>query len=400
MTGPWQAHTRKGLDGITHSKHPRAGHGFVAPAAQSKLDFTRAELCASMAMTNALSGLSGPAAISLAHAMSQLVTDHVDDIPATPLRFLDSLNYLADSTRSYFSACIGTGIADRYALALGYRFRCNSRELIPSGRAGDFLYDGSPLPPNCAVMVEAKGSLQGNLSFSLFKQKVQQGYVGQVEPHVGKTYPTPIGHSLTIAHGYAVGCAAKVPRADAIAYVIETAHAGIGPPHGDSLSGSADVALGNYQGVATLLGDELLHQAIYEARGGDSSKGVARTRRRHQIRWRGHDFIVFDDSETTDRSRRRDSSKSRVPRLRFAIWLPAYEAILKNLADKSAIWRMPEVPRVLVDSELNDGGAVLPDGLALLPPWYDESASDQTSPRMPKPAFEPVLEAALNEKSG
>src|ERR1044071_9251883 len=118
MTRPWQSFTPKGLNGITHKVRARIGHRFIAPRPLRKLSFTRAQLCASMAITNALSGLSPVAAKSLAQAMAQLVTDHVDDDPPVSLQFQHSIGHLADSARAFLASCIGTGFADQYTLAL------------------------------------------------------------------------------------------------------------------------------------------------------------------------------------------------------------------------------------------------------------------------------------------
>jgi hypothetical protein len=383
MTHPWQAHTRKDLDGITHRPRSRANHVFVAPAARNKLGFSQAELCASMAMTNALSGLSAAAASSLAQAMSQLVTDHVDNDPPTPLRFLDSVARLADNARTFFSSCVGTGIADQYALALGYRFRCNSREFIPKGRAGDFLYDGPPVPTNSAVM----GSLRASLNPTAFWRTVDQGYVAQVEPHIDQTYSSLTGQALTIVHGYAIGCAAQVPLVDAIGHVVETAPAGGGPiPPGISASDphptSAAIALGNYEGVATLMGDEVLLRAIQDARQGRELKNRGRSILTRPIMWRGELFYEFEDEAGASGTRPADADPYlyRMPRPRFALWAPIFRALHSNLRELPKVWTIPVVPESLRSNEVKDGGAVLPDGFALLPPWFEREALEYAAP--------------------
>lgn len=383
MPNPWQSQTRKDIDGITHRPRPRAGHLFVAPAPRTKLTFSQAELCASMAMTNALSGMSSAAARSLAQAMSQLVTDHVEDDPPDSLQFLDSVAQLADNARTFFSSCIGTGIADTYALALGYRFRCNSRELIASGRAGDFVYDGPPVPANEAVMIEAKGSLQANLNTAAFWRTVDQGYVGQIEPHIGSTWTLRDGQVLTIVHGYAVGCAAQVPLVDAIGHVVETASPGAGTGGSDDRRTNAQIAIGNYLGVATLMGDEVLQDSLANARRGVRLDDRGRSLQTRTITWRGERFVMFDDEEKQGR-RRRDATDAylfRMPPPRFALWEPMFRALQAHLATLPTEWELPAVPAALRSGDFNDGGAVLPDGSALLPPWFQEETDDRVTPQ-------------------
>ena len=349
-----------------------------------------------MAMGNALSGLSGPAAISLAQAMSQLMTDHVDDDPPTALRFQNSVSRLADNARTFFSSCIGTGVADQYALALGYRFRCNSRELIPTGRAGDFIYDGPPVPTNSAVMIEAKGSLQANLNTAAFWRTVDQGYIGQVEPHIGQTYPLANGSGLTIVHGYAVGCAAQVPLVDAIGHVVETVSAtgGSSPPGATVATGSsAQIALGNYQGIATLMGDDVLLRAIEDAKHGQRLKDRGRSPQTRRFTWRGESFFMFEGEESLAAVHPDDTGGyiSRMPPPRFAMWGKVFLSLLSNLQRLPEVWTMPEVPAALRSNEFNDGGAVLPDGLALLPPWFEHEVLDRAPP-LTVPLFPIVVE--------
>lgn len=385
MAPPWRASTRKDLQFITRKPFARKGHAFIAPAPVANLNFSRADLTLSMAMTSALSGATTSLKNSLNSAMAQFVTDHVDDVAPQYLQFLDTVDLLADSTRTYFSSCIGAGFADLYATKLGYRFRCNSRELkLPLGRVGDFLYDGRGVPAGSAVMVEAKGSLRINFSSRTFKNMVEGGYTGQVRRHVGKTYATNNrGSSLNIVHGYAVGCGGGISAKNplpAIGHVAETAPSGGGggggggsgargsgsggstrPSQPSRSRGNATVVLGNFRAVATLLGTPDLLDLIDRARIGERVHLERLPGSLERVPFREQAFLQARNPPGGNR-------------LRFAIWQPMLESLLTNLANDGDEWEMPDVPDALFGAQYADGvqGALQADGLALLPQQYDD----------------------------
>jgi hypothetical protein len=98
MSSPWQGQTIKDVQGITHARRVRPGNLLAPPPPASSVQFTRDGLCASIAVTSTLSGVSAAVSKSLALATAQFVTDHVDDGPAYPLQFFSSVLLLADST--------------------------------------------------------------------------------------------------------------------------------------------------------------------------------------------------------------------------------------------------------------------------------------------------------------
>ncbi len=334
--------------------------------------------------------------------MRYFVTDHVDDVAPSDLHFLESVESLGDSTRSYFSSCVGAGIADLYARQLGYRFNCNSREVqVPSKtQLGDYLYCGGPTHGNEVVMVEAKGSLQRSFYETTFKSIVDDGYTNQVAPHVGQTYSNRVnGRALTIVHGYAVGCGGELsPHTPSamIGHVVETepatgrsggryaGKAPIGPGDGSGLMpdpaqapspATSTVVLGNYRAVAKLLGDAKLVEMVESVRSGQRLREARLPEALTLTEFRGGEFYAVTDDDFPARfphSGHEEPPGSGTELLRFAIWAPMLHSLLENLGNDREIWEMPAIPARLRRVGHDDGGAVHADGLALLPQRFED----------------------------
>jgi hypothetical protein len=395
MATPWQSTTVKDIHGIGHGYQAPSPAPvpatFKVPAPQTSLSFTAAQLQGSMAIAMVLSHAGTTRSASVGANTADFLADFIDDLPPIDLEMVKDVEVLSDVGRTFLSSLFGAAIADQYMLALGYRYRCNSREVIAAGVAGDYLYDGLSAVNSYVVMAEAKGSIVSSGRKVLIAGTVRRGYRRQVEPHVGQSYPIKVG-SIDVVHGYCVGAGAAAGGGAAVGHVEETGIPVVAatPSQGAGLPGAGDpqrsshlsVALQNFAGVTALVNSPTNSESLkqYVATG----EPVQLIRREFsEITYRGEQFLAPLDERQ---------------HYGYALWAPIFDRLREitidplDKGDRVALFPVP--PEELTMGG-EDGGAVLPDGLAVLPKHFYQNRSGPEPERRFKLKFAKSFDYAM-----
>jgi len=299
MAPPWQAGTTKAINGITSGMSaPASGLNvqFRAPAMATRLQFRGVDLFASIARTTALGGAPPQLLQALAAAAGAPISVLVDDA-GQDFSVTTDVNFLADETRTNFSARLGTGIADQYMTALGYVWRANARSIIPTGPAADFVYDGGPTNNLGAVLCEAKGSVARLVSRATVSSTATSGYRNQVSHHVGTTPST-----YPILHGYAVSFGTMPGSTSSIVHVEQTAVAAlvggqVPGPVGPTSQANAVIALTNFRDAFALANARTTVRMIDAVLGHHMDAFKERPSQRYGTIVLGEDEYLFGDEE-------------------------------------------------------------------------------------------------------
>jgi hypothetical protein len=130
--------------------------------------------------------------------MARLIERYVDDV-ADEFAITADADNLKDYVKSYFAGTVGAGLAYLAMINEGYVWS-DHFENVGGGnsatkRQPDYVFTG---PSTGLALMEAKGTRSATTS--AFGKTVQDGYKGQVEPHLGH----PVG-GQTAVRGYAIG---------------------------------------------------------------------------------------------------------------------------------------------------------------------------------------------------
>lgn len=376
MATPWQGATIKQLTNIGYLAQPlpagRSAPGFSAPTHQKDIQFDAAQLKGSMAVAMVLASASAARSsagatlsASVAANIASFLADFVDDSrPPDNLEIVRDVEILSDVGRTFLSSLFGAAVADQYMLALGYRFRCNSREIIGAGVAGDYLYDGISSNSSEVSMAEAKGSVVSFGKKLFIAGTARRGYRRQVEHHVGNSYPTGGGGVVHVVHGYCIGAGAIAGGGAAIGHVVETGassaaavpgNVGGGAPSGSSRA-TAAIVLRNYAAAFSLLNSPGTAELLTR---------FAATGKQARIQASEFGEIAYRDQPFMTAAQDRAN-------LGYALWKPVFDQLRHLVRGEFSLEK--DIELKLPEQDLlrrsNDGGAVLPDGLAVLPPDF------------------------------
>ena len=186
-----------------------------------------------------------------------LVEPYVNDLDPD-FAIESSADNFKDFMKSYFAGTVASGLAYLAMIADGYRWS-DHFENIKGGnsavrRTPDFVFarDGRP----DVALVESKGTRSDTAKG--FDSTVEDGYINQVEPHLGFT----VGSSMA-SHGYCVGSYLKSPTTGELnvhytdlVTVSPTGSSGGGP------GTNATVQRHNYATAFRLAHSELLSEQI------------------------------------------------------------------------------------------------------------------------------------------
>lgn len=390
MATPWKSGTVKDIHRIGHGYQPLSAAkslpAFSAPTPKTSLSFSAARLQGSMAIAMVLSHAGAARSASVAAHVADLLTEFVDDLPPADLELVADVQVLSDVGRSFLSSLFGAAVADQYMLAMGYRYRCNAREVIGAGVAGDYLYDGISATSSHVVMAEAKGSIVSSGRKITIATTVRRAYRRQVEPHVGLTYPIH-GGSIFVIHGYCIGAGAAAGGGAALAHVEET---GAPVTTGTGKAGSTPAAPSSYRNRAAALAIGLRnYAAVFELlNSGESAEAL----RQFMASGKGVDVLEEEFSVISYRDSEFVASRADRANFGYALWKPIFDQV-RELAkgnqggDVDAFFPIPP-EQVTLDHE--DGGAVLPDGLAVLPKDMRMNPGGRTTNR---PRYEELVKA-------
>lgn len=168
------------------------------------ISFTPLELYGAAARCSYLSFVNPLIATTESDTVAKLVETHVDDV-SNDFAILASADNFKDYIKSYFSGTVATGLAYLAMINEGYiwgdHFENAGGGNSTHTRKPDFVFGG--LGVGVALM-ESKGSRSGTLK--AFDATVLDGYTDQVEPHLGYV----VGGAMA-THGYCIGAWLKSP---------------------------------------------------------------------------------------------------------------------------------------------------------------------------------------------
>lgn len=129
--------------------------------------------------------------------LMRLIEPHVDDT-SPDFAVLSSANRFKDFVGTYFTGTVAAGIAYLAMVGEGYVWAAHYEALTGGSPDSKTTPDFAFLGPHPGIaLMEAKGSAS---SKSKFKQAVRNGYLNQVEPHLGHF----VG-GIRATHGYCIG---------------------------------------------------------------------------------------------------------------------------------------------------------------------------------------------------
>jgi hypothetical protein len=211
--------------------------------------------------------------------VKSLVEQHVDNT-SHDFAVLTSADQFKDYVKSYFAGTIASALGYLAMIADGYVWS-DHFENIKGGnpavrRSPDFVF-ARPGQPDVALM-ESKGTRSA--TSGAFDATIKDGYVGQIEPHLGYSVGT-----ATATHGYSIGswltsttkAELNIHHTDAVSAV---------PPGAPPPSGSiAAVQQNNYATAFRLAHSEQLSQQI---RSGDIPEEIPF----YQFEWLGRKWLT------------------------------------------------------------------------------------------------------------
>lgn len=164
----------------------------------SEFEFTPAELFGAMAQCSHLHTFD-PWGASVEWTMAQVLVQHHVDDTTREFETLKSVNSLKDFIKGGLAGAIAAGMAYLTMIKNGYHWHAHFEKVAFGNtkvkKRPDFVFLGDHLN---AALVESKGSATGSLS-SLDK-RTEEGYVNQVEPHLGIT-----SHGVVADRGFCIG---------------------------------------------------------------------------------------------------------------------------------------------------------------------------------------------------
>ena len=371
----WNLKQKQMSINLPTTPHQSSNPSVIArPPSTSKITFTPTDFFGAAARCLHLHVINPALASPEAKIISALVAQHVDD---TSLDFaiLSTADNFKDYAKSYFSGTVAQGLAYLLMINDGYvwtdHFENEKKKGPGKGntkatRSPDFVF-ARPGYGDVALM-ESKGTRSAT-TLNGFDPTVDDGYKGQVEPHLGYM----IGSS-TATHGFCVGAwltsptkaEFKVHHTDAVSAV---------PSPGTGVGGTASVQQGNYATVFQLAHSVGLADQVRVGRTDDRIPF-------YQFSWLGREWLTH----------RLELTGFRMPvgppwvQLVEPVWpyysLPDfYFALEKNICEQIlnglARETIPEygfelnlIPKELIAAAHESRSSIFPDGFAIANAQY------------------------------
>ncbi|WP_440980772.1 hypothetical protein [Shinella sumterensis] len=363
----WKA-KRKLLEVERVTSHSAGPSPFIAGRTpqNTAFSFTPAELYGAMAQCSSRAKMDQRAARAQVEFCRHLIAHHVDE-KADRFAVLDSARDLKDYVAKAMTGLVGDGIAYLQMVRDGYRWidhfeRHTVIGKMPTRRSPDFIFSRS----NDQYVALAESKATKGTSKAAFDKRVEDGYRGQVEPYLGHKIDAWVA-----SHGFAVGSWMTSPT-KAEVFLHHTAPPVSATPDDDGPSGPSDpsgVRFGNYCGVITLLFGPDVGEAT-RARLWRPSQQTFTT-----VEWLGRRWIVGEDlgadavlfSLVGELVFRRTSFRSfNGMAIDLEIARRVFAFIEADAPDARMFEEIAEVPPELIELAREAGGALFPDGLAVL----------------------------------
>jgi hypothetical protein len=198
---PWTSQS-KDISLTATTPHAPAKSGLLGRSPGiSTINFTPAEFFGAAARCCHLRVVN-PRLVTPESLMIQtLVEQYVDDV-STDFAILKSADQFKDYVKSYFAGTIASGISYLTMIADGYVWSDHFENVgggNPSAKKSpDFVFARNG--QNDVALVESKGTRSANSA--AFDSTVKDGYIDQVEPHLGYSVgPQPLHMDIPSGHG-------------------------------------------------------------------------------------------------------------------------------------------------------------------------------------------------------
>lgn len=328
--------------------------------------FTPAELFGAMAQCSSRAKMDQHAARAQVQMCRHLIARHVDE-KNDRFALLDTARTLKDYVGKAMTGLVGDGIAYLQMVRDGYRWVDHFENhpvhgKPPTTRSPDYVF--SRTGDLFVALAESKATK--GASRAAFTKTVRDGYHEQVEPYLGRK----IG-SWIASHGYAVGSWMKSVKKAEI-FIDHTLSSD--PPSGDGKdpfdqSDPRGVRFGSYCGVLTLLFGPDIGEAARDRRWRPSEQNFT------TVEWLGRTWIVGEDAEWEPLVvTANDHLIFRSGPVRFVNGMAldmevaqrVFASIESTEGDLDLMEELPEFPPEIIEAAKRSGGAVFPDGFAVL----------------------------------
>ncbi|NTI46650.1 hypothetical protein G6L94_31000 [Agrobacterium rhizogenes] len=343
--------------------HPIRGR---APAVR-EVTFTPSELYGAIARCSHLHVVDPSIVTEESEIYRNLISQHVAEENAD-FAILATADRLKDYSARHMTGVVGDGLAYLQMTRDGYDWFDHFENLPLLGspataRSPDFVFSRRGDP---TVAISESKATRGN-SRERFNQTVSKAYVEQVSPYLGLTFGSSVA-----SHGFAIGSyLTSNRRAELLIHHTATDEAS---DRVDEGSDPSAVRLGNYTNILSLLF------------GAEASRSFQlgllpfRDRVFPSVRWLGRQWLIGvpsrlrkhlgeDFDELVWLSRRWLPWRA-TGWPRFALDLQiaklAFRALERPAEAREALNSIPEMPSGLVDEARRSGGAIFPDGFAVL----------------------------------
>lgn len=315
-----------------------------------------------------------------------LIARHVDDKNGR-FALLDSARDLKDYVGKAMTGLVGDGITYLHMVRDGYRWvdhfeNHKTHGKPPTRRSPDYIF--SRADDLFVALAESKATK--GASRAAFTKTVKDGYKEQVEPYLGRK----IG-SWIASHGYAIGSWMKSVKKAEI-FIDHTATSD--QPSGND-GGSSDpsdprgVRFGSYCGVLTLLFGPDIGEAARDRRWRPSQQNFT------TVEWLGRTWIVGEDADWEPLVVSANKGLIfKAGQVRFVNGMALDAQIAQRVfafvesaePELGLMAGLPEFPPELVEAAKRSGGAIFPDGFAILGRDEDLSQFQMLSVKPPAEA--------------
>ncbi|NEI67437.1 hypothetical protein [Rhizobium leguminosarum] len=357
--------------------------------------FTAAELYGAMAQCSSRAKMDQHAARAQVQMCRHLIARHVDE-KNDRFALLDTARTLKDYVGKAMTGLVGDGIAYLQMVRDGYRWVDHFENHAvhgkpPTTRSPDYVF--SRTGDLFVALAESKATK--GASRAAFTKTVRDGYHGQVEPYLGRKIGTWIA-----SHGYAVGSWMKsVKKAEV--FIDHTVSSGSSYGNGEDPSEKSDpqsVRFGSYCGVLTLLFGPDIGEAARDRRWRPSEQIFT------TVDWLDRTWIVGEDAEwetlvvTGEEHLIFKSGPLRFVNgmaLDMEVARRVFALIESSEGDLDLMGELPEFPADLIEAAKRSGGAIFPDGFAVLGWEEDLSHFSRISVKPPAQAAPALVEIEL-----
>lgn len=326
------------------------------------ISFSPQELFGAMARCSVLHPIN-PAAVSFeSEGCRHLISQHVDDL-REDFFILPSARRLKDFTRTHMVGVVGAGLAYLQMIRDGYvwcdHFENQSlEEEVPTQKSPDFVFSR----PGFSDVALTESKATSGTSRSAFQRTVSRGYKEQVAPYIGRS----IGGSRA-SHGFSIGSWMTSPTRAELFVDYTAAPVDPGPP--DDSGSPAAVRRGNYITAISLMFGAAAASAAREGR------WLSSERRFYSAYWLGREWLLglplpHPPFPTWFSGLNDDLNPYPWSMNQFALELEVAKAVFKSLSNvdgsDGALHEVGAMDEGLMADARMDGGAIFPDGLAVL----------------------------------